>query len=72
MYSDEELTKFGFNSYHFGEPVEYAIVQANHREYETLTSGDLLGVKSIVDGRRILKPELFPGVTVLEIGVDSR
>ena len=72
MYSDEELTKFGFNSYHFGEPVEYVIVQANHIEYETLTSGDLPGVKSIVDGRRILKPELFPGVKVLEIGVDSR
>lgn len=72
MYTDEELNRLEFNAYHFGEPVEYVIVQANHSEYETLSSGDLPGVKSIVDGRRILKSELFPGVNVLEIGVDSR
>ena len=36
MYTDEELGKLGFEAYHLGEPVDAAVVQADHAEYRDL------------------------------------
>ncbi|MFN8156026.1 MAG: nucleotide sugar dehydrogenase [Candidatus Nanopelagicales bacterium] len=62
MYTDDELARYGWDAYHLGEPVDAAIVQADHAEYRTIGAGDLPGVKVLVDGRRVTDPGQFPGV----------
>jgi len=71
MYSDEELSGYGFLPYHFGNRVDCAIVQANHKSYSDLVQSDLPGVHTIVDGRGILTISNFPSVRIIRIGVDS-
>ncbi|MGV8970455.1 MAG: nucleotide sugar dehydrogenase [Microbacteriaceae bacterium] len=68
MYTDEELLKLGFTPYHLGEPVDAAVVQADHEEYRSLTPTELPGIKAFVDGRRVSTAEQWPGVTYRVIG----
>lgn len=69
MYTDEELITHGFQPHHFGEAVDAAVVQANHLEYRTLDDKDLPRVTTIVDGRKILLREQFPGIKFVTLGV---
>ena len=39
--------------YHLGEPVDAAVVQADHAEYRSLGPADLPGIKAFIDGRRV-------------------
>ncbi|MEK8228020.1 UDP binding domain-containing protein [Oerskovia sp. M15] len=73
LFSDDELQSLGLAAYHYGEPVDLAIVQADHAEYRSLTPGDLPGVRLLVDGRRITDPALWTGTprTVVGQGVTS-
>ena len=68
LYSDEELTALGFAPYHVGEPVDAAVVQADHAEYRTLSGADLPGVRALVDGRNVTDPAAWDGVTRAVIG----
>lgn len=68
MYSDDELTSLGFTPHTPGSEVDGAILHTDHIEYRTLTSDDLPGVRSIVDGRRLVDCESFPGVRVIVLG----
>lgn len=68
MYSDDELSAFGWEPYHVGEPAAAAIVQADHKEYAELVPGDIPGVKALFDGRSITHAENWDGVTRLTIG----
>ncbi|MFC9917618.1 nucleotide sugar dehydrogenase [Agromyces binzhouensis] len=68
LYSDDELTALGFTPYHLGEPVDAAVVQADHAEYRELSPADLPGVRSFVDGRRVSSAERWPGVGYRVIG----
>ncbi|HVV22738.1 MAG TPA: nucleotide sugar dehydrogenase [Pseudonocardiaceae bacterium] len=68
LYSDEELDKLGFSPYHLGEPVDAAVVQADHREYADLSPDDLPGVTTFVDGRRVSSADRWPGVVYRVIG----
>ena len=68
MYTDEELAKYGFTPYHLGDPVEAAILQADHPEYLELAPSDLPGVAVIVDGRGALDPARWEGVAYRSIG----
>lgn len=68
MYTDDELTAYGWAPYRLGEPADVAIVQADHAEYRSLTGHDLPGVTVIVDGRAILDAAAFPGVDIRVIG----
>src|SRR5690606_24845609 len=68
MFSDEELEAHGWDVYHLGQPVDVAIVQADHPEYADLAPGDLPGLKLLLDGRRITDPAAFTGVPRLTIG----
>jgi nucleotide sugar dehydrogenase len=68
MYSDEELSAFGWTPYRLGEPVEAAIVQADHPQYVDLEPADLPGVKVLVDGRRVTRPRNWHAVPRLVIG----
>ncbi len=68
LYSDDELGRLGFTPYHLGEPVDAAVVQADHVEYRRLTPADLPGIRTLVDGRRVTDPAAWPGVTHRVIG----
>jgi nucleotide sugar dehydrogenase len=68
MFTDEELEKFGFTPYHLGEPVDAAVVQADHAEYRAIGPKDLPGVRAFIDGRRISSAERWPGVEYRAIG----
>ncbi|MBX3087590.1 MAG: nucleotide sugar dehydrogenase [Cryobacterium sp.] len=68
MYSSEELATLGFDCYQLGEPVDAAIIQANHREYDTLRSADLPGARAILDGRNITSSELRDTIPTRVIG----
>lgn len=71
MFSDEELRKFGFTPYHFGEEVDAAIVQADHPEYAEITPSDLPGIKLLFDGRRATNANLWTGTPRMVIGADN-
>lgn len=66
MYTDAELSAFGWQPYRLGDPVDAAIVQADHTEYRSLAPNDLPGVRVVVDGRRVLPSDF--GAKVVEIG----
>ncbi|HEY9412858.1 MAG TPA: nucleotide sugar dehydrogenase [Jiangellaceae bacterium] len=68
MYDDAELEKLGFTPYHLGEPVDAAVVQADHPEYRELSASELPGVRVLVDGRDVTDPALWAGVTRTVIG----
>ncbi|MDO5094785.1 MAG: nucleotide sugar dehydrogenase [Propionibacteriaceae bacterium] len=68
MFTDDELAGYGFTPYHLGEPVDAAILQADHPEYLTLTPAQLPGVQAVVDGRGVLPRENFDGVRYFRIG----
>jgi nucleotide sugar dehydrogenase len=68
MYSDEDLEKLGFAPYHYGEPADAAIIQADHSEYKDLSPSDLYGIRVLIDGRRISNAEAWPEVSYRVIG----
>jgi UDP-N-acetyl-D-glucosamine dehydrogenase len=68
MYTDAELTAYGWTPYHLGQPVDLAIIQADHPEYATLTPADLPGLRLLLDGRRVTDPTAFTGTPRLTIG----
>ncbi|NHC15466.1 nucleotide sugar dehydrogenase [Motilibacter deserti] len=68
MYTDDELERLGFTPYALGQPVDAAVVQADHADYRSLGAEDLPGVKAVVDGRRVTDPARFPGVVRRVIG----
>ena len=68
LYEDAELSALGFTPYHLGEPVNAAVVQADHAEYRELTAADLPGIAAFIDGRRVSSAEVWTGVTYRVIG----
>jgi nucleotide sugar dehydrogenase len=67
LYTDEELAGYGFTPYRLGEPVDAAIVQADHAEYRSLSPADLPGVRAFVDGRRVSSPEVWGDEVVYRV-----
>lgn len=68
MFSDEELGHFGWEAYHLGEPIDAAIVQADHPEYKEITAKDLPGIRLLFDGRRVTDPAIWTGTPRMVIG----
>jgi UDP-N-acetyl-D-mannosaminuronate dehydrogenase len=68
MYTDAELAGYGWTAYHLGEPVDAAVVQADHAEYRGLSAADLPGITVLVDGRRVTDPAQFAGVVRRVLG----
>ena len=69
MYTDDELNGYGFTPFHLGDNVDAAVVQANHPEYSELREIDLSGVRTVVDGRNLLKPGQLGNVNLIIIGI---
>jgi len=67
LYSDVELEALGFTPWD-GSRVDAAVLQADHSEYHELSAQELPGVAAIVDGRGVLDPDRFPGITIKRIG----
>jgi UDP-N-acetyl-D-mannosaminuronate dehydrogenase len=72
MFTDAELASQGWTPYHLGEPLDAAVIQTDHPEYHSLSTEDLPAVATIVDGRRMLEPAMWPGVRVIQIGQGKR
>jgi nucleotide sugar dehydrogenase len=68
LYTDDELVSLGFTPYHLGQPVNAAVVQADHSEYRTLTPDDLPGIKAFIDGRKVSSQEHWPNIAYRVIG----
>lgn len=68
LYSDDELARFGWNAYRVGEPVDGAVLQADHAEYRELSATDLPGVQALVDGRNVTDASRWEGVTRVVLG----
>ena len=69
LYDDAELTALGFTPWD-GQPVDAAIVQADHPEYRTLDRAAIGEAATVLDGRGILDAQRLAdaGVTVLALG----
>ena len=68
LYSDEELQSMGLTPYHLGEPVDAAIVQADHQEYRALSPQELPGIRALVDGRAFVDAAGWDSVPRIVIG----
>ena len=62
MYSDDELAGLSFQPYSLGEPVDAAILQADHPGYADLGPEHLPGVRTFIDGRGVTDAAQWPGV----------
>jgi nucleotide sugar dehydrogenase len=69
LYDQAELLALGFEPWD-DEPIDAAIVQADHSAYARLTPADLPGARVIVDGRGILDAAAWraAGVRICRIG----
>jgi UDP-N-acetyl-D-mannosaminuronic acid dehydrogenase len=67
LYTAEETEAQGFAPWD-GSPVDFAIVQADHAEYRSLSRDDVPGAAVIADGRDVLDPARFDGVQIRRIG----
>lgn len=68
MYTDDELTKLGFTPHHLGELADAVIIQSDHAEYRNLKLEDLPNVKFIVDGRKIIQPDISSKIPTTVLG----
>jgi nucleotide sugar dehydrogenase len=68
MYTDEELEKLGFSTYHLGDPVDACVVQADHPMYAEISYNDLPGAKVLVDGRDVTDPTRWHAIKRIVIG----
>ena len=71
LYSDDELARLGFKPYHLGEPIDAAVVQADHAEYRELGPDQLPSIRTFIDGRRVSSADRWPGVSYRVIGTAS-
>ena len=67
LYTDSELLELG-RSYHWDEPADAMIVQANHPDYLNRSSTDIPGLRTVLDGRSMLDPNKWSNCTFLAIG----
>jgi nucleotide sugar dehydrogenase len=71
MYTDEELERYGWAAYHLGDATDAVIIQADHKEYSSLTDSDIPGAQVIVNGRHHVDLSGVKTVRVIEIGIDQ-
>jgi nucleotide sugar dehydrogenase len=68
LFDDGELRALGFTPYHLGEPVDAAVVQADHDAYRRIGAAELPGVQVVVDGRRITAEDGWGPATRVVLG----
>ena len=68
LFSDDELAGYGFTPYHLGEPVDIAILQADHSIYREIGPSDLPGIRLLADGRNFTDPAIWAGTPRIAVG----
>jgi nucleotide sugar dehydrogenase len=68
LFDAGELEGLGLEPHQPGDSVDAAVLHTDHAVYRDLTAEDLPGVTVVIDGRRLLDPESFPGVRVVVLG----
>ena len=68
LFTPAELASLGLEPYRAGLRCDAAVLQADHREYRGFTPADLPGVTVLLDGRGVLDPARWPGITVISLG----
>jgi len=71
MYTDAEIVGLGFEPYAIGQTVDAVILQADHKEYKSLTKADFPGVQAVIDGRRTMDKANFADVIFRVIGAGA-
>lgn len=71
LFSDAELVGFGFEAHTIGDPVDVAILQADHPEYRAVGPADFPGIKLFADGRNYTDPAVWAGVPRIAIGAGA-
>ena len=73
LFTADEMADLGLTKYETGEACDAAIVQADHREYATLSPADLPGIKAMLDGRHITDPSVWrnAGVIHMQVGISD-
>jgi nucleotide sugar dehydrogenase len=72
LYTVEELEGLGLEAYEAGGPVDAAVLHTDHDEYRAWSSGHLPGVRVVLDGRAVLDPSQWAGVTIVSIGTGEK
>ena len=72
MYSADEIRSLGFEPYILGQSIDAAIIQADHKEYESLDRKQLGDARTVLDGRNLAFTELEVEVEVVSIGNIAR
>jgi UDP-N-acetyl-D-glucosamine dehydrogenase len=72
LFSPEELRTLGLDPWDGVSPVDAALVQADHQQYRELDASACPGIRVVLDGRHILEPSRWHGVSVIQLGVASR
>lgn len=70
MYSAEDIRGFGFEPYILGQAIDAAIIQADHKEYESLDRKQLGDTRTVLDGRNLALTNLK--AEVISIGNITR
>ena len=68
MLTSDEIRDLGFTPYSPGSPADAAVVQADHTEYSALKGSDIPDVRTVLDGRRILDPNRWSGIDLVQLG----
>lgn len=71
VFSAEELAGYGFTAHVLGDPVDVAILQADHAEYKSFGPADFPGIKLFADGRNFTDPKVWTGVPRIVIGAGA-
>ncbi|WP_144761998.1 nucleotide sugar dehydrogenase [Curtobacterium sp. 9128] len=68
LYADAALVAMGLPPHRPGSPVDAVVVQADHREYAQLGEDAFPGVRTVLDGRRVLDAARWPSTTIGFVG----
>jgi nucleotide sugar dehydrogenase len=68
LLGPEEIRALGLEPMISGQPVDAAVIQADHAEYRGWSPRDLPGVRTVLDGRGVLDSDRWRGVAVVRLG----
>jgi len=68
LYSSEELSAYGFESFQEGQAADALVLQADHEIYLSWSHEQAPGVRTVIDGRRGLDSAAWAEVTFVRLG----
>jgi nucleotide sugar dehydrogenase len=68
LYTADELSAYGFDSFEEGQGADALVLQADHQLYKTWGSAEVPGVKTVIDGRTGLDPDSWGPATFVRLG----